>query len=150
MQRFAEMPCAAARSLDVIGDRWTLLIVRDAFFGTTRFEDFRATGIADNILSARLKRLVEEQIFVRQPYQDRPERFEYLLTEKGLALAPVLVALLSWGRQWTTGEDFTHAVHRGHDHDVSVRMYCDECARLIAVAEVEPILTGAIVPSQSR
>lgn len=150
MHRFAEMPCPAARSLDVIGEWWTLLIVRDALFGAKRFEDFKATGIADNILSARLKRLVEEGIFVRQPYQGRPERFEYLLTEKGLGLVPVLVSLLSWGKEWTTGDDFTHVRHRGHDHDVSVRLHCDECGRPVTLQELEPILTGELAPSHSQ
>src|SRR5438270_3215830 len=86
-------PCPVARTLDVIGEWWTLVIVRDAFRGSRRFEDFRSIGIADNILSARLKKLVEEGVFERRRYREHPERFEYLLTEKGRDLLMVVAAL---------------------------------------------------------
>ncbi|TMC09079.1 MAG: helix-turn-helix transcriptional regulator [Chloroflexi bacterium] len=97
----AEMPCPVARTLDVVGEWWTLLIVRDALLGARRFEDFKATGIADNILSARLRRLVDEGVLERVPYQERPERHEYVLTAKGRALGTVVQALRSWGLRWT-------------------------------------------------
>ena len=137
---YAEMPCPVARTLDVVGEWWSLLIVRDAVFGARRFEDFKASGIADNILSARLKRLVDEGIFER-PYQDRPVRFEYLLTEKGRALSPVLLALRGWGQKWSKGDNFRKVRHRGHNHEVSVRVYCDDCGRPVSAHEVEPVLS---------
>src|SRR5437660_10207320 len=84
----AEMPCPVARTLDVVGEWWTLLIVRDALLGARRFEEFRATGIADNILSARLRRLVEAGGLERVRYQERPDRYEYVLTPKGRQLGP--------------------------------------------------------------
>src|SRR3954463_8086860 len=90
--------CSVARTLEIVGERWTLLIVRDAFFGVRRFDDFqRSLGIARNVLQGRLERLVEEGILERVRYQERPERFEYRLTEKGLDLWPVVVSLLAWG-----------------------------------------------------
>src|SRR3954469_23934976 len=90
--------CSIARSLEIVGERWTLLILRDAFLGVRRFEDFqRSTGAARNVLSARLGRLVEEGVLERRRYQERPERFEYRLTDKGLELWPVMVRLLQWG-----------------------------------------------------
>ena len=100
---FAGMHCPIARSLNVVGEWWTLLIVRDALDGARRFEDFRATGIADNILSTRLELLVREGIFERQAYQEHPPRHEYLLTDKGRDLLPVIVALGVWGLRWTDG-----------------------------------------------
>jgi DNA-binding HxlR family transcriptional regulator len=101
----ADLPCPIARTLDAVGEWWSLLIIRDAFLGATRFEDFKKTGIADNILSARLGRLTEAGILRRKLYQHRPDRYEYVLTSKGRALGPVISALRGWGRKWTKGED---------------------------------------------
>jgi DNA-binding HxlR family transcriptional regulator len=135
----AEMSCPVARTLDLVGEWWTLLIVRDALLGARRFEDFKATGIADNILSARLKRLVEADILERRRYQTRPERYEYLLTEKGRALVPVVSALRDWGQHWTEGEDLSpRLTHRACGHEVSVAMCCDACGRPITGDEIRP------------
>lgn len=125
------MPCPVARTLDVIGEWWTLLIVRDALLGARRFDDFRQTGIADNILSARLKGLVEEGIFERRAYQAHPVRYEYLLTPKGRELVLVVVALRTWGRKWTKGKDFSSLTHGDSGHLVSSRLYCEECGRAL-------------------
>ena len=134
---FAEMECPVARSLDVIGEWWTLLIVRDAIGGARRFEDFKTTGIADNILSARLKKLVADGVFERRRYQEHPDRYEYLLTEKGRALGLVVGALRDWGKEWTTGSDRSlRVVHEACGHEVSVRSYCPDCGRTVEVAEV--------------
>src|SRR3712207_4660988 len=90
--------CSVARALEVVGERWTLLILRDAFLGVRRFDDFqRNLGIARNVLNARLQRLVEEGLLERRLYQQRPERYEYCLTEQGQDLWPALVALMQWG-----------------------------------------------------
>lgn len=126
---FAKMPCPVARTLDVIGEWWTLLIVRDALLGARRFDDFKQAGIADNILSARLKGLVEDGILERRAYQARPVRYEYLLTAKGRELALVVVALRTWGRKWTKGKDFSSLTHGDSGHLVSSRLYCEDCGR---------------------
>lgn len=90
--------CSIASTLEVVGERWTLLIVRDAMLGLRRFDEFQADlGIARNVLQSRLERLVKQGIFDKHRYQDRPERYEYRLTEKGLDLWPTLVALMQWG-----------------------------------------------------
>src|SRR5258708_25630627 len=95
---YESQTCSVAGSLELIGERWTLLIVRDAFMGARRFEDFqRRTGAARNVLSARLNLLVDDGIFAKVQYQDHPVRFEYRLTEKGLDLSPPIVALLQSG-----------------------------------------------------
>ncbi len=96
---FAEMPCPVAQALDVVGDPWTLLIVRDAMWGFRRFGDFQERlDIPRNTLTDRLARLVDEGLFDKVAYQDNPERFEYRLTDKGWALRPVILTLLAWGR----------------------------------------------------
>ena len=91
--------CSIARALEVLGDRWTLLVIRDAFLGVRRFDDFqRDLGVARNVLTDRLDRLVEEGVLERVRYQERPERFEYRLTEKGRDLWPVIDRAAAVGR----------------------------------------------------
>ncbi len=90
--------CSIARSLETIGERWTLLILRDAFLGTRRFDDFqKSLGIARNVLTVRLKSLVDAGMLERRRYQERPDRYEYRLTEKGIDLWPVLFTLMKFG-----------------------------------------------------
>ncbi len=135
----AGMACPAARALDVVGEWWTLLIIRDALRGARRFDDFKQTGISDNILAARLKRLVEAGILERSRYQGRPDRYEYLLTAKGRALGPVVAALRDWGASWTEGGDLAKIAHRSCGHPISVRLYCPDCDRQITGDEIGPI-----------
>lgn len=100
MQRtsFAGSECPTAASLDQVGDWWSMLILRDAFDGYRRFDEFqRSLGIAPNMLTRRLKSLVEAGVLDRRPYQDRPVRYEYVLTDRGREFLPVLLALNSWG-----------------------------------------------------
>lgn len=133
----SDMPCPVARTLDVVGEWWTLLIVRDALLGARRFEDFKATGIADNILSARLRRLVDEGILERVPYRERPERHEYVLTPKGRALGTVVQALRGWGLEWTSGEDFSPPlVHAECGHEASLGYRCPHCDRPLTAGEL--------------
>jgi len=101
LKSFADMNCSVARSIEVIGERWTMLVLREVFLGTRRFEDFRRRlGIARNILADRLEGLVEAGILERRLYQERPERFEYRLTDKGRDLYPVILAIKKWGDRW--------------------------------------------------
>ena len=102
---FKKMNCSIARALEVVGEWWALLVVRDAFNGVRRFEDFQTNlGVARNVLAARLKRLVEQGVLERRPYSENPPRFEYRLTEKGLDLYPVIISLLAWGDRWECGK----------------------------------------------
>lgn len=96
--------CPIARTLDLIGERWTILLLRDLFqHGPRRFQDFQESfaGLAPNTLSARLRLLEDSGLVQRQVYNDRPQRLEYVLTEKGTSLAPVLRAMRSWGEKHT-------------------------------------------------
>ncbi|WP_336490857.1 winged helix-turn-helix transcriptional regulator [Methylobacterium nigriterrae] len=102
MQRtsFDQMPCPVARSLERIGEWWSILILRDAFYGLTRFDQFeQSLGIAPNMLTRRLKALCEAGLLERRRYQDRPPRYEYVLTEKGRDFRPVLWTLFAWGNR---------------------------------------------------
>lgn len=96
-----EPSCSIARTLEVIGDRWTMLILRDAFRGVRRFDAFQGDlGIARNLLTDRLTKLVEHGVLEKQLYQAHPPRYEYRLTRKGIDLSPALVALMRWGDKW--------------------------------------------------
>lgn len=106
--------CSVANALEIIGDRWNLLILRDAFMGVRRFEDFHNDlGIARNILSNRLEKLQTAGIMEATPYQDRPPRHEYRLTERGKDLFDVLLALWRWGDRWDppTAEPMRQLIH---------------------------------------
>jgi len=104
---YKHMNCSVAAALDIVGEPWTLLILRDAYQQVRRFEEFqRHLGIARNILTARLKKLVEHGILKKVQYQDRPRRFEYRLSEKGAALFPVIVCLKEWGDRYGEKAEF--------------------------------------------
>jgi DNA-binding HxlR family transcriptional regulator len=140
--------CPVAGSLEVVGERWTLLIIRDVFLGIRRFEDLqRDLGVARNVLQARLERLVEEGILVKRPYQDRPVRCEYRLTEKGADLWPVLVALLKWGDRYAIdGERPMVLQHRDCGGELDDRRRCTVCGADVSVTEAVAVRTGATRP----
>lgn len=104
----SEMPCSVARSQAILGDRWTILILRNAFLAIRRFDVFQQQlGIPRHILSVRLKKLVEAGILNKVPYQTRPLRHEYRLTDMGKELYPVVLALVAWGDKWLSDADGT-------------------------------------------
>jgi DNA-binding HxlR family transcriptional regulator len=129
-----------SRTLAVIGDRWTLMILRDCFLGVRRFDAFQANlGISRTIVADRLDRLVEEGVLSRQAYQDRPLRHEYRLTPKGLDLHPAVMALVHWGDRYYAGEAGPPLLHRhracGCDfHPLQV---CSECGEPVEARAVE-------------
>jgi DNA-binding HxlR family transcriptional regulator len=103
--RFSEWPCSIARTVDLTGDWWTPLVMREAFYGARRFEQFQSQlGLSRNVLAQRLERLVEEGLLKRLPYQERPLRHEYRLTEKGRDFFTVLAAMMRWGDRWLAGD----------------------------------------------
>ncbi|HXJ37162.1 MAG TPA: helix-turn-helix domain-containing protein [Candidatus Eisenbacteria bacterium] len=120
-KRFDDMPCSIARALDLVGDWWTLLIIREAFLGVRRFADFRDhLGIARNILSDRLRRLVAEGILSKQPKSAPDRGHEYRLTEKGRDLWAVLTALRLWGDKWVYGAGKEPVLFRDRDRGAVV------------------------------
>jgi DNA-binding HxlR family transcriptional regulator len=104
--RFEEWNCSIARATDILGDWWTPLVIREAFYGTRRFDDFiERLGIGRNILTERLRRLTDEGIFRKVAYQERPVRYEYRLTDKGRDLFGVIAMMYRWGNDWLVGDD---------------------------------------------
>jgi DNA-binding HxlR family transcriptional regulator len=131
--------CSIARALELIGERWTLLVLRDIFLGLRRFEQLqRNLGIARNVLAARLERLVGEGILEKHPYQEHPVRHEYLLTEKGLDLWPVIVELLRWGDRYAAPPAGPPIVirHRGCGGLLGERRICTSCGKPLGVRDV--------------
>lgn len=99
---FEDMHCSVAQCLEVVGEWWSLLIIRDAFLGVTRFDDFQSRlGISRNVLNQRLLHLIDHEILVKVPYQDHPPRSEYRLTDKGRDLWHVVTAMRQWGDRWS-------------------------------------------------
>jgi DNA-binding HxlR family transcriptional regulator len=140
MQRtsFETMNCSVAQCLEVVGEWWSMLIVRDAFLGVRRFDDFQARlGISRNILNVRLNRLVDAGILDRVPYQDHPPRAEYRLTDKGRDLWPVMNAMRQWGDRWAAPKGAPlEIVHTGCGHVVSAMTTCSECGEPLDAAAV--------------
>jgi DNA-binding HxlR family transcriptional regulator len=133
--------CSIARSLEVLGEWWTLLILRDAFFGVRRFEDFIADlKISRGILTDRLSTLVEHGVLERRRYQERPDRLEYRLTDKGRDLFPVLMALMRWGDRWMSQEAVGGApvviTHDACGHDITGPLRCEHCHDAVDVRSV--------------
>jgi DNA-binding HxlR family transcriptional regulator len=123
----------------VIGDRWTMLILRDAFLGVRRFEDFENDlKMPRHRLSERLRKLVEQDVLARVQYQVRPRRFEYRLTEKGVDLYPVVVSMLNWGDRWMAGSEGrpVELVHRKCGKQIVPGLKCPECDEPIRAREM--------------
>ena len=137
---FAEWPCSLARTVDVFGDSWTLLIVRDAMQGLTRFDEFqRSLNVARNTLSDRLGRLVDAGVMTKRFYQDNPPRYEYLLTEKGRDFFPILAGMLAWGDRWLDDGGGAPVVlhHREPDHKIVPRVVCAECGEPVVHSDIQ-------------
>ena len=134
--------CSIAKALEVVGERWTLLIVRDVMAGSRRFDELqKGLGVARNVLANRLQRMVDEDILERRPYQANPERFEYFLTEKGLDLWPALVALLGWGDRHTPYPDGPPIVilHKECGGRVTDRGVCGDCGEVLHARDAKAL-----------
>lgn len=128
---YPDQNCSIARTLEVIGERWSMLVVRDAFLGVRRFDDFqRSLGLSRNVLASRLARLVELGVLRKQPYSERPLRYEYRLTESGHDLFPVVMALVEWGDKHAPAEGGVPKVFRHRDCGGALdprHMRCEAC-----------------------
>jgi DNA-binding HxlR family transcriptional regulator len=125
----------------VLGDRWTLLILRDCFLGLRRFDDFLASlDVSPHLLSTRLSRLVEHGILERKPYQEHPLRHEYRLSEKGRDLYPVIASLLRWGDRWMAGSEGPPLtlVHERCGEATTPTLSCSVCGEPLAPHELRP------------
>jgi DNA-binding HxlR family transcriptional regulator len=148
---YESQTCSVARTLELVGERWTLLIIRDAFLGVRRFGDFaERLGVARNVLQDRLERLVESGILVKVPYQERPLRHEYRLTDMGRDLWPSIVALTQFGDKHLASEAGAPMLllHRDCGGHVDDRRFCTTCGKALDVRDVEAVAGpgGAQVP----
>ncbi len=133
--------CSVARTVEVVGERWTMLILREAFLGVKRFDHIqRDLGIARNILSDRLGKLVAQGILEKRRYSERPERFEYRLTAKGRDLYPIVVTLMQWGDRHTAGPGGTpvELVHDACGELTHPQLVCDGCGEPVHALNVHP------------
>jgi DNA-binding HxlR family transcriptional regulator len=136
---YSKQSCAVAATLEVVGDPWTLLILRDAFQGIRRFEQWQdRLGVARNVLAARLKALVANSVLTTRLYSERPPRKEYLLTQKGKDLRPVLLTMAAWGDQHVYGEGGGPHV-RIHDpcgHEFKAKLVCEGCGEALTPGDL--------------
>jgi DNA-binding HxlR family transcriptional regulator len=132
-------PSSVAATLQVTGDRWSALLIRESFYGSTRFDEFQQRlSIATNILTQRLRRLVDLGILTRTAYRQRPARHEYRLTEKGLDLYPVPLSMLAWGDQWVfAGRPPVWLTHQTCGHLLTPILTCSACAEPISRTDIE-------------
>jgi DNA-binding HxlR family transcriptional regulator len=136
--------CGVAQALDVVGDGWSMLILRDVFWGNKRFDTLqKSLGIASNVLTVRLRRLEEEGILERHEFREAPPRVEYELTKKGRELYPVLLSLKWWGDRWRPHPERRpyRFIHEACGREIVPKIVCDHCKAEIAAESVrrEPI-----------
>ena len=147
------MDCTIARTLAVVGDRWTLLVLRDAFLGIRRFEQFqRRLGVTRHRLADRLAKLVRHGVLERVLYQERPARFEYRLTDKGRDLYAVIVSIASWGDRWMVGADGppVERIHRRCGHVAQLRLTCEHCGDPVGARDMTARSTRGAQPEEIR
>lgn len=136
------MNCSVAQSLEVIGEWWTLLILRDCFLGIRRFEHFvERLGIARNVLTNRLDTLVEADVLERHPYDEARGRYDYVLTEKGRALWAVMTALRQWGDEWVLGEgnEPVQIQHRPCGNITTIHLACNACGEALDARSIRAV-----------
>jgi DNA-binding HxlR family transcriptional regulator len=142
--RFGDMACSIARTLDVIGEPWSPLILRDVYVGINRFDQLQKDlGISRKVLTERLKWLVRNDILDQREYSDRPPRHEYVLTRKGQELCDLLLVMVRWGDQWTAGEAGPPVLYRHHAcGEIShIELHCSVCDQPMRATDID-ILPG--------
>lgn len=159
MQRtsFEDMNCSVAQCLEVVGEWWSLLIVRDALFGVSRFDDFQARlGISRNVLNQRLGHLVAAGILERVPYQDHPPRYDYRPTAKGVDLWTVVTAMRQWGDRWAAPDGPPVEMrHRTCGHRAELVPTCSACGEVVHPSDAEAVpgpgaTDPAFIPHRAR
>lgn len=141
-------PCSVARTLQIIGERWSFLVIREFFYGVRRFDEFQARlGIATNILSDRLRRLVKQGIIRKTLYQSSPRRFEYRFTDKGRDLYGIMLVMMAWGDKWlSAGKPPMILRHKSCDHDFHAIVVCDTCEDELDPRQVSSTARYALPP----
>lgn len=155
---YSKQSCSIAATLEVIGDPWTLLVIRDAFNGLSRFEQWQDNlGVARNVLAARLKTLVQHGVLEARLYSERPPRNEYVLTAKGKDLYAVIVSLHAWGAKhvYDGADSGIDLIHKTCGHSLKPRIACGECGEIVRPREIELIraenrpTVGEVMPTRA-
>jgi DNA-binding HxlR family transcriptional regulator len=139
--RFGDMTCSIARTMDVIGEPWSPLILRDVWVGINRFDQLQSDlGISSKVLTERLRWLTEQGVIERHEYQPRPRRYEYRLTDKGSELCTVLMAMTAWGDKHLAGPEGVPVLlkHKTCGHHVHAEVRCSHCGEQLSGADVQP------------
>jgi DNA-binding HxlR family transcriptional regulator len=149
---FEDVNCSVAQCLEVIGDWWTMIVIRDVFMGVNRFDELQArTGISRNVLGERLTRLVDDGVLKKVPYQEHPVRYDYRLTEKGRDLWLVLTAMRQWGDRWAAPNGPpVELVHLGCGEHIQVVASCSNCGQQVGPRDVRAVTgpgnDGSLIP----
>jgi len=134
--------CPIEGLLEIVGDKWSILILRDAFYGVRRFDGFQQhLGISKKVLALRLRTLTDADILKRIAYQQRPERFEYRLSAKGQDMFPILLSMSRWGNRWLTepGQEWLQLRHTGCGQLSEAKLVCSHCGDLLTPARVKVV-----------
>ena len=143
---YGDQVCSVAGTLELIGERWSIMVIREVLYGRRKFSEMQRTlGVARNVLAARLERLVEGGILERRIYSEQPERYEYFLTEAGLDLWPVLISLMQWGDKHLPtppGGPPVRVLHRGDcGGEIDEHRICSRCGERLTVRDVRGVLS---------
>ena len=134
-----QLPCSLARTLSVIGDRWTMLIIRNCFVGVRRFDDFQQQlGVTRHLLADRLRKLVQAGVLYKAPYGENENRYEYRLSDKGLVLYPIVMTMVGWGHRWMADDDgppIRH-MHRTCSERCRPVLTCSACGNEVSPRDV--------------
>ena len=132
------MACSVAQCLEVVGEWWSMLLIRDCFLGVRRFDEFQERlGISRNVLTQRLSKLVAAGVLEKQAYQDNPVRYEYVLTDKGRDLWPVLTSMRQWGDVHAAPQGPpVRVIHRGCGHAARLELHCADCGERVSYRDV--------------
>jgi DNA-binding HxlR family transcriptional regulator len=145
--------CGLARTLGVIGDRWTMLVLRECFLGTRRYDAFQQNlAAAPHIVAARLKKLVEHKVLEKRRYQDHPPRYEYRLTERGHELYAAFIALIGWGEKWLKSPQgpATIRTHKSCNHRLHTVMACAACGEAVTARDVKAQMTPRFAAERAK
>ena len=147
------MHCSVAQCLEVVGEWWSMLIIRDAFLGVSRFDQFQQRlGISRNVLNQRLAHLVEAGVLVKVPYMDHPPRYDYRLTDKGRDLWPVLTTMRQWGDKYAAPDGPPlQVIHKECGHTLDAVMTCSACGERVGARDARAVMgPGAVEPLVGR
>ncbi|MCA0873367.1 helix-turn-helix transcriptional regulator [Seohaeicola saemankumensis] len=147
----ANTTCAISRAVERVGDPWILMILREIFLGSRRFDEFqRHTGASPHILSQRLKQMCADGILTKRAYSDHPPRYEYVVTEKGRDLWPMLVMLKAWGDKWLARDGSVTLTHKACGHEMQPQLICPDCGEPLEARAVRATIQPDLAEEREK